>query len=436
MLAMLLKRCFFILLLFVFQGAIAQEVLKTMVYNLLNFPTAPPANRQVILRDILDEFQPDLFMVNELESELGADLILNESILPSRPYFERSAFIPIQSMPDTDNPLQHMVFYNTFKLELLVEEFYKTSVRDINRYKFLLNTEDKETNPVHLEVFVTHLKSSTGTANNLQRLAAIEILMDALENIYADDEQHAPIEPDSYVLFAGDMNFYTSSEPGYQKLRNANEESLRTFVDVLNPDNVLQSWTGNNPNWHPMHTQSTRATQFGGYGAGGGMDDRFDFIFMTDNLFDNPELEYVEDSYKAIGNNGNCHDLSVNDESCVGEYSQELRDLLYFMSDHLPVVMNLQTDQVFLSNPEFTNTELIRFPKGNMPNQTLTVEVDPSITQNIQFKAYNVLGQEVMHITNKGATQYTIDVSSLSNGVYYLTTNTPNGKTYKFLKTN
>jgi len=430
------KNTLMIFFLIVFQGLSAQEVLKTMVYNLLNFPTAPPANRELILKDILDEFEPDLFMVNELESELGADLILNESILPSRPYFERSAFIPIQSDPDTDNPLQHVVYYNTFKLELIAEELYKTTVRDINRYKFLLNTEEKEINPIYLEVFVTHLKSSSGTANNQMRLDAIEVLMNALENEYANDEQHSPIEPDSYVLFAGDMNFYTSSEPGYQKLRNADQESLRTFVDVLNPDNVLQSWTGNNVNWRPMHTQSTRATQFGGYGAGSGMDDRFDFIFITDNMFDNPELEYVEDSYKAIGNNGNCHDLSINDESCLGEYSQELRDLLYYMSDHTPVVMDLQTNQVFLSNPELTNTELIYFPEGNIPNQTLTVEVDPSIAQNIQFKAYNVLGQEVMHITNMGTTQYSIDVTSLSNGVYYLSTNNPSGKTYKFLKTN
>lgn len=430
------KHLLLFVFLIVFQGLSAQDILKTMVYNLLNFPTAPPANRQALLKDILDEFEPDLFMVNELESELGADLILNDAILSSRPYFERSAFVPIQSMPDTDNPLQHMVFYNTFKLELLLEEYYKTTVRDINRFKFLLNTEEKETHPIYLEVFVTHLKSSTGTANNLTRLAAIEVLMDALENVYADDEQHAPIEPDSYVLFAGDMNFYTSSEPGYQKLRNADGESLRTFMDVLNPDNVLQSWTGNNPNWHPMHTQSTRASQFGGYGAGGGMDDRFDFIFITENMLDNPELEYVEGSYKAIGNNGNCHDLSINDESCDGEYSQELRDLLYFMSDHTPVVMDLQTNQVFLSNPEFTNTELIHFPKGNMPNQTLTVDVDASIAQNIQFKVYNILGQEVMHVGNKNTTQYRIDVTALSNGVYYLTTNTSDRKTYKFLKTN
>lgn len=416
--------------------AAGQEILKTMTYNLLNFPTAPPSNRTEILKNILDEYQPDLLMVNELESELGADLILNESILPSNPHFARSEFIPLQSDPETNNALHNMVFYDTQKLTLENEEVYKTTVRDINRYTFLLNTTEQDDAPVRLEVFVTHLKSSTGTANQQIRLDMINVFIDALENVYADDEEHTPIAPDSYVLFAGDMNFYTSSESGYQRLRNADETNLRTFVDVLNPDNVLQSWTGNNANWHIMHTQSTRLNQYGGYGAGSGMDDRFDFVFFSDNLFDNPELEYVEDSYAAYGNNGNCHDKSINDESCEGKYSLELRDNLFYMSDHTPVVMQLQTNQTFLSTPNFSQAELISFPNGNMPGTTLFVRVDDSVTQNISFKIYNVLGQEVKVVPNNNSTLYQVDVSGFSNGVYYLMPQNSTGKTYKFLKTN
>ena len=425
------KRWFFIVVLLI-QSISAQEVIKTMTYNLLNFPTAPPSNRTEILRDILLAYEPDLLMINELETEAGGDLILNESILPENPDFARSEFVAIQSDPDTDNPLQNMVFYNTRKLILENEEIYKTTVRDISRFTFLLNTNEQADNPIRLEVFVAHLKSSDGTANNQLRLAMIEVFMDALENEYADDETHEPIAPDSYVIFAGDMNFYTSSEPGYQKLRNDDASSLRTFEDVLNPNNELQSWTGNNTNWHSMHTQATRVNQYGGYGASSGLDDRFDFVFFSENLFDNPELEYVENSYAAYGNNGNCHDKDINDSDCDGEYSLALRDNLWYMSDHLPVVMELQTEQTFLSTPTYSQEELITFPYGNTPSHTLTILVNKSIASKVTFELYNVLGQRVRTILNKNTTTYTIDVAHLKTGIYFVQTNI--GKSYKFIK--
>ena len=55
----------------------AQGTIKTMFYNLLEFPSAQPSNREQILMEILDNYEPDIFMVCELESEYGADLILN-----------------------------------------------------------------------------------------------------------------------------------------------------------------------------------------------------------------------------------------------------------------------------------------------------------------------------------------------------------------------
>lgn len=46
-----------------------------MFYNVFKFPNSLPQNRQLILRDILDEYKPDLFMICELVTENGADLI-------------------------------------------------------------------------------------------------------------------------------------------------------------------------------------------------------------------------------------------------------------------------------------------------------------------------------------------------------------------------
>ena len=125
---------FLIVFIFLLQGLFGQNTLKTMVYNLLEFPSAPPANRQLILKDILTEFLPDLLMVNELESEPGADLLLNESLLSISNHYARATFAPNQS--SSFQNLNQMVFFNTDKLTLIDEELFETTVRDINHYTF------------------------------------------------------------------------------------------------------------------------------------------------------------------------------------------------------------------------------------------------------------------------------------------------------------
>ncbi|HUH25529.1 MAG TPA: hypothetical protein VLY87_02790, partial [Flavobacterium sp.] len=167
----------------------SQETLNAMFYNVFKFPNSLPQNRQLILRDILDEYQPDLFMICELATENGADLILNTSLQNQVDVFARATF-----MPDTTNladPLQTMVFYNTRKLTLVHQQKLPTVYRDINHYSFQLNVASND--PIHLEVFVAHLKSSTGPANRQMRFDMVEKVTQELQNL---------TQPNTYVLFS------------------------------------------------------------------------------------------------------------------------------------------------------------------------------------------------------------------------------------------
>ena len=208
-----MKKFVTILLLSVSLFSYAQETLNTMFYNVFKFPTSLPQNRELILQDILDEYQPDLFMICELVSEQGADLILNTSLQNQTDTFARAEFVADLNKPS--DPLQNMVFYNTRKLTLVTQQTIPTTYRDISHYSFELNVESDE--PIYLEVFVAHLKSSTGTANQQMRLQMVEEVTNALENL---------TEPNTHVLFAGDFNFYRANEPGYQK--------------ILDPTNAIQ----------------------------------------------------------------------------------------------------------------------------------------------------------------------------------------------------
>jgi endonuclease/exonuclease/phosphatase family metal-dependent hydrolase len=397
----------------------SQETINTMFYNLFRFPSSNPANREFILRDILDEYQPDLFMVCELETEAGADLILNTS-LQNFPNFQRAVYH--KNTSSTSDFIQNMVYFNTEKLELISQEIHPTNYRDIDQYSFRLNTQEAETEPIYLEVFVTHLKSSTGTANQQARLAMVEVFTQALEDL----------NPNSYVLFAGDFNLYTSSEPAYQKIL-----SLENVIQMVDPINTPGSWN-NNANFKHVHTQSTRLSNSGfgsgaNAGASGGMDDRFDFIMMSNNFNTSSDFYYVEDTYKAYGNNGNCFDKSINSEDCSGEYSFELRDNLYWMSDHTPVVMQFETTQTFLSTPVYVQKPMMWFNSPNYGNSYIELGINPQQLNSENIYIYNLLGQKVRSITIGEQENILLDISGLSNGMYLIKTDS-NTEVLKFIK--
>lgn len=400
--------------------AYSQETLNAMFYNVFKFPTSLPQNRELILRDILDEYQPDLFMICELVNENGADLILNTSLQNQTDTFARAVFTPDLTNPS--DPLQTMVFYNTRKLTLVNQQTLPTVYRDINHYSFELNVEAND--PIYLEVFVAHLKSSTGPANRQMRFDMVEQVTQELQNL---------TQPDTYVLFSGDFNFYNSSEIGYQEILNPSNA-----IVMIDPINAPGSWQ-DNASFSYLHTQSTRFSNsgFGGganAGASGGLDDRFDFIMMSENFTNSTRFSYVNGSYQAYGNNGNCLNQSVNDVGCTGVFSQTLRDNLYNMSDHLPVVMQFQINEP-LAVKSFETNPLMWFESSNISNKEVVVGVDVSNinAKNNQLLVYNSLGQLVKTVGINDRQSVVISTENLSSGLYFIKMNQNDG-VLKFIK--
>ena len=406
----------FLSLLFFSISCFSQNTVKTMFYNVLEFPELNP-NRISLLQDILQDYSPDIFMVCELQSQEGADVILNvglnsdgNSNYSAAPYFENQS---------GGGDLQQALFYRNDMFVLENTEIINTPVRDINKYTLLLNTESQDTNPIRIYAYVTHLKSSQGSANQQLRLSMVEAFVN-------DTEQ---LEDDAFVLFAGDFNIYTSTEPAYLEILDQTNN-----IAMADPIDTPGAWN-NNEDFRAVHTQSTRTSSSGfGGGAGGGLDDRFDFIMVSQNMMTNPNLLYKADSYKAYGNNGNCYNNNINDINCGGVYNQTIRDALYNMSDHLPVVMELETDQeiVILDIPQQMVVQPFSL-KSTLVLDVLTVYSPQGDTQDDSFVVFNTLGQEILNFKTKANTTI-IDVSQLAKGVYYLT-NTSSNQTLKFLKT-
>ena len=423
-------------MLFGLQSIVAQETIKTMFYNLLNFPSTQPS-RVSELKTILDDIQPDLFLVCELETEQGGDDIFDNALATSPINYAAAPFVANQS---TGNQLQQLAYYNSDKLILdnattLQNDIVTTDLRDINRYSFVLNTADAATNPVYLEVFVTHLKAGRdtppSTTNADRRLLEVRALTDYLNT-------NAATFSNRYVLFAGDFNLYTANEEAFQEIIDVNGVNA---VDFIDPINRIGEWS-NNTTFQDVHTQSTLRSNGhlldeNGFpdGATGGLDDRFDFIMISDNLVGNPELEYVTDSYETYGNNGNCYNDSINDSNCTGTYSQSIRNSLFNFSDHLPVVLDLETNLSLLntSSQEFVQAT-VELPRGNVVQEQLLLKInDPSMIESVSI--VNTVGQEMEQILIRNTSEAILDVSTWSKGMYFINIEGVEGRTaLKFIK--
>jgi endonuclease/exonuclease/phosphatase family metal-dependent hydrolase len=406
----------FLSLLFFSISCFSQNTIKTMFYNVLWFPELNP-DRIDLLQEVLQDYEPDIFMVCELQNQEGADAILNvglnsdgNSNYSAAPYFENQS---------GGGDLQQALFYRNDMFLLENTEIINTPVRDINKYTLLLNTTAQDTNPIRIYAYVTHLKSSQGSANQQLRLSMVEA--------FVNDTQQ--LEEDSFVLFAGDFNIYTSTEPAYQEILDQTNS-----ITMADPINTPGAWN-NNEDFRAIHTQSTRTSSSGfGGGAGGGLDDRFDFIMVSQNMMTNTNLQYKTNSYKAYGNNGNCYNNNINDINCGGAYNQNIRDALYNMSDHLPVVMELETDQeiVILDTPQQPLVQPFSL-KNTLVSQQLTVYAPQWDIQSDTFGVFNTLGQEILGFKINAATTL-VNVAQLAKGVYYITNKSSN-QTLKFLKT-
>jgi endonuclease/exonuclease/phosphatase family metal-dependent hydrolase len=404
---------------------VAQETFKTMFYNVLNFPLQS-ASKIDELETIINDYRPDLFMVCELNNQTGADAIINMLQTVNSNY--QSAIFELNTSDDNignQNDLQNLIFYDSSKFILENQTIVTTIFRDFNHYKLKLNTVNQNANPVYLEVFVCHLKSSQGGSNQQFRLDMVNDLQ-----AYLDDPTNG-ITSDSNVLLGGDLNIYTNSEPAFQELI---DESNNT-ITLIDPANRIGSWH-NNTNYLDVFTQSTR-TQTGQGGATGGFDDRFDFIMTSESMQNNPELLFVPNSYKVFGNNNNsnCYNQEINSTDCSGsDFSLSIRNALYTMSDHLPVTLELQTSETLLSTQQFVTIKPIEIINSNIVSNMLQIKINRNSLDINKLKIYNVLGQNVLNITVKNKSNININVSQFANGIFYVTTSNNKIVPLKFVK--
>jgi len=372
----------------------SQETIKIMYYNLLNFPSTSP-QRADTLKKIVQHVLPDMFLVNELDNQFGATLILSNALNQNGiSYYQQATFV---DGPDTDN----MLFYNSNKLGLLSQNEIQTALRDINEYVLYYKAPDLATtlDTAYFYMYSCHLKASSTDPNPDLRLAEAQVFKNYLSGKTGLKN----------VILGGDFNFYGSSvpgEPAHNWILNGG-----TFP-LYDPIDMTGEWHANSF-YANIHTQSTRTSSFDG-GATGGLDDRFDFIFISNDLQTGAnKAKYIDNSYAAIGNDGGHYNTSLVNPLSNGVVPDDVANALYEMSDHLPVYMEVQvggdvgiTENDFVNSFNFNSTshQLEVFFESNEKELSLTV--------------YDLSGKKVLQEKHSGADQIKTSFPYLTSGIY------------------
>lgn len=398
-----MRSALLVMFLVIFSGIYSQssDTITILSYNLLNFPdgrndcsnnTVVPDRYDTLLK-IIEYTQPDIFVACEVQVKRGADSVLTRSLNVNG--ITKYAMANWVTNTSGFGGLNNILFYNTDKLVLHSQFEIENSTRDINHY--ILYARDPNLanhfDTTFYEVFMCHLKAGSGSAEQAVRNEQVQIFRD-----YMDAR---PLN--RHYFFCGDLNVYTSNEAAYQTLISG---GINPLVD---PINRLGNWN-NNGAFDDVHTQSTRSSGNFDCGSTGGLDDRFDQILVSSNVLSGEDsVRYIANSYKAIGNDGNHFNSSITTGS-NSQYPADLVRALFYMSDHLPVLLKTK-----VTYP--TSNGLALFPTVVSPSCFGIADGSATITPNAGQAPYTYLwdaaagNQETATATNLSGGSYCVQVT-------------------------
>lgn len=401
MLGMVRRFWFLLCLILIFAPQYGRAVM-IVTYNILDFPNAMGHDREDDFRVVIEQLNPDVLVVQEMQSQAGVDQFINNVMNYSSPGTYVAA--PFTDGPDKDNAL----FYKVSYIEFVSTQQIHTNLRDISEYNLrLVNHSGSD-----FSIYSMHLKAGSDGSDQQERLSETTILRNYLNDL----------PPNYYFLLAGDFNIRSSSEAAYQMLVGSQEDNDGRSRDPIN----RPGYWHNNSAFSDIHTQSTRTTSFGG-GATGGLDDRFDQILISYAFDDSVGLSYVAGTYTAYGNDGVHFNQAINQGTNYAVDSV-ITDALHQASDHLPVFFEIEwMDSTASVLPEFeplfpsTLALLQNYP--NPFNSCTIIEYQLPNDSWVSLRIYNLLGAEVAALVEgqkaRGGHQVVWDASGLASGLYF-----------------
>ncbi|PIW70205.1 MAG: hypothetical protein COW08_02935 [Ignavibacteriales bacterium CG12_big_fil_rev_8_21_14_0_65_30_8] len=393
---------FFIITLFL-TNLFAQQDVRIMTYNLLNYDSSVDTSRNTYFREIINATNPDILVVEEILNQNSVDVFLSNVMNAVNSNYRAGIFI---DGFDTKNA----IYYDNTKFQFVLNTVITTELRDINEFK-VVNISSNDT----LRIYAVHLKASTDITNENKRADEVDSLRKVTD----------ALSTSSNFIVLGDFNIYSSFEPAYIKLTDQTNSGY--FIDPIS-----MSGTWNNSIYSAYHTQATRSSF-------GGLDDRFDMILYSNAINQKLRIEYVTDSTIPFGNDGNHYNKSINDQPNTA-VSSTVADALFNASDHLPVYATFK----FLNATDIKYEQTVpaqfslsqNYPNPFNPETAISYQL--SAFSFVTLKVYDLLGREVATIVNEekpsGNYEVKFNAENLSSGIFFYRLTSVSGSS-KFVQT-
>jgi len=362
---------------------------RIMTYNLENYGGYYSNNtntrrdedsRNDDYRTIINELNPDIIVAEEIWGRYDGDSRFLDDVLNHNSQIYASAFID-QKNDDNGNDVSHDigVFYKNQMFQMLSIQEVETAngyLRDVLEVKLKYN-ETGDT----ISVYGVHLKAGNENSDILERRKEAHNL-----RLYLNE-----LPVNTPFVVCGDFNIYTSTEDMWYRLTGDWDDNDGRSFD---PIDQVGNWH-NNESYEKIHTQSSRYES-------GGLDDRFDFILISNGIKEHNKIEYFPDSYTAYGNDGGHFNSSVNWQ---GNYfvSGTIADALYEASDHLPVFADFDFTGVVGIDDELEVVDgfVLEQNYPNPFNPATTISFQLPDNQYVKLNIYDVTGKLMRVLVNE-----------------------------------
>ena len=392
--------------------ATAQINVRVMHYNLLQFGNSCDgvsiSDKYNWLGTVLNEYRPHLFTVNELSPNI---VYANGIKALSFDYTNDIANSTITN--NTGSQIVNMLFYDSNIFELTGNEVISGSLRDINVYHLYVKETAQNNDTSFLDLIVAHFKAGNGGSDAVQRENSAISIMNYIQ-VKGQGKN---------ILVMGDFNIYDNTEAAFQQMVfNSNSN-----ISLVDPAGKQNGWFGASN--VGVLTQSTRSNS-PDCGSGGGLDDRFDMILASKAIMgDSAGIKYVDNSYASFGNGSN----SFNQElACTGNVVPlNVCIALKQMSDHLPVVLELQLSGVtsLEKKLELAGVNLYKLPYSTDQSIDIQVSIKEPKSENLTLEVWNLLGQKLYKKDIPFQTQTVqLPFSMEANGAYFIRLSDKNGR--------
>ncbi len=387
------------------------DTLRLMHYNLMQYSNnysgcvSDFTAKDAALRTVIAYIQPDIITVNEIGNTMSYPRRFLDSCLNIQGNNNWGMGDLTSASGGSSNTLANMIFYNREKLTMHSSYYVANSVRDFNVYRLYYNQTDlSKGDTAFLVVIVGHLKS--GEAYAEARGQQVNALMARLNTIGVAD---------NYIL-CGDLNLYQASEVAYQTLLyHAN-----TLIRFYDPINKYGTWH-DQTDFSAYHTQSTHKYSENCFSSGG-LDDRFDFILVSESVLKGyDKVKALTNTYHAVGQDGQRFNQSVTDGTNYA-VSATMAQALYNASDHLPVVMDFEVENI-LSVADAANKIPWQVQVVNPIEHSLTLQLQSTENQSYHVEIVSMIGQVLYQKSipaSIGSQTYSFNLPSLSTGMYIL----------------